>query len=219
MTVESNSIVFLGFSGSVLSMIINSLKAAGFKGTCDIIENVETEDSVSFDNGMNCLRKWHSEHAFTSTDKLFFSLANSAVKIKTWQFFRDEYQLDQSQFIDIIHPFSSVSETTRSNKGVYLGPGVITDAYTELGFAVFINRGATVGHHTTVGEFCTINPGVHIAGHCNIGAGSTIGLGAIVFDHVNIGAGSIIGGGSVVTKDIPPGVLAYGNPCKVVRKL
>ena len=36
---------------------------------------------------------------------------------------------------------------------------------------------------------------------------------------VTIGAGSIIGAGSVVTKDIPSGVLAAGNPCKVIRKI
>ena len=47
----------------------------------------------------------------------------------------------------------------------------------------------------------------------------TIGMGATVFDHISIGDGSVVGGGSVVTKDIPPGVLAFGNPCKVVKEL
>lgn len=36
---------------------------------------------------------------------------------------------------------------------------------------------------------------------------------------VTIGAGSIIGAGSVVTRDIPAGVLAAGNPCRVIRKI
>lgn len=36
---------------------------------------------------------------------------------------------------------------------------------------------------------------------------------------VTIGAGSIIGAGSVVTKDIPAGVLAAGNPCRVIRPI
>ena len=34
-----------------------------------------------------------------------------------------------------------------------------------------------------------------------------------------IGQGSVIGAGSVVTKDIPPMVVAAGNPCKVIRKV
>ena len=36
---------------------------------------------------------------------------------------------------------------------------------------------------------------------------------------VTIGDGSVIGAGSVVTKDIPAGVLAFGNPCRVQRAL
>ena len=36
---------------------------------------------------------------------------------------------------------------------------------------------------------------------------------------VTIGSGCVIGAGSVVTKDIPAGVLAVGNPCRVIRKI
>lgn len=37
--------------------------------------------------------------------------------------------------------------------------------------------------------------------------------------NVTIGEGSVIGAGSVVCKDIPAGVLAVGNPCRVVKRL
>lgn len=40
-----------------------------------------------------------------------------------------------------------------------------------------------------------------------------------VMPGVTIGAGSVIGGGSVVISDIPAGVLAAGNPCRVIRKI
>ena len=46
-----------------------------------------------------------------------------------------------------------------------------------------------------------------------------IGGGAILCPGVTIGAGTVIGAGSVVTRDIPAGVLAAGNPCRVVRAL
>lgn len=38
-------------------------------------------------------------------------------------------------------------------------------------------------------------------------------------DGVTIGDDSVIGAGSVVTKDIPSGVVAAGNPCRVLRKI
>jgi acetyltransferase-like isoleucine patch superfamily enzyme len=40
-----------------------------------------------------------------------------------------------------------------------------------------------------------------------------------VLPGVTIGKGSVIGAGSLVTKDIPAGVLAYGNPCRVIRPI
>ena len=41
----------------------------------------------------------------------------------------------------------------------------------------------------------------------------------VICGGVTIGQGAVIGAGSVVTRDIPDGVLAAGNPCKVIRKL
>jgi maltose O-acetyltransferase len=46
-----------------------------------------------------------------------------------------------------------------------------------------------------------------------------LGGGAIVCPGVTIGRATVIGAGSVVTKDIPAGVVAVGNPCRVLRTL
>jgi maltose O-acetyltransferase len=46
-----------------------------------------------------------------------------------------------------------------------------------------------------------------------------IGSGAIVCPGVTIGANSVVGAGAVVTRDIPPDVVAAGNPCRVIRPL
>ncbi len=52
-----------------------------------------------------------------------------------------------------------------------------------------------------------------------IGDDCWIGGGAIILAGVTIGNGSVIGAGSVVTKDIPAGVVALGNPCRVVKSV
>lgn len=49
--------------------------------------------------------------------------------------------------------------------------------------------------------------------------GAFIGGGVIILPGVTIGSGSVIGAGSVVTRDIPPDVVAAGNPCRVIRKI
>jgi maltose O-acetyltransferase len=50
-----------------------------------------------------------------------------------------------------------------------------------------------------------------------IGADVWIGGAALILAGVNIGSRSVIGAGSVVTRDVPEGVFAAGNPCRVVR--
>lgn len=46
-----------------------------------------------------------------------------------------------------------------------------------------------------------------------------IGGGTIVLPGVTIGKGSVVAAGSVVTKDIPPGVVVAGNPCRVIKSI
>jgi len=57
------------------------------------------------------------------------------------------------------------------------------------------------------GKPITIGDNCWIAGNVTILAGA------------NIGKGCVIGAGSVVTKDIPDNMLAYGNPCRPIRKI
>ena len=52
-----------------------------------------------------------------------------------------------------------------------------------------------------------------------IGENTWIGACAVIVPGVHIGKNCVIGAGSVVTKDIPDGVVAVGNPCRVMRQV
>jgi len=49
--------------------------------------------------------------------------------------------------------------------------------------------------------------------------GVWLGGGVIVLPGVTIGAGTVVGAGAVVTRDLPPGVVAVGNPARVLRPI
>ncbi|MGD9964155.1 MAG: sugar O-acetyltransferase [Candidatus Izemoplasmatales bacterium] len=53
----------------------------------------------------------------------------------------------------------------------------------------------------------------------SIGDNVWIGGNTVINPGVKIGNNVVIGSGSVVTKDIPDNMLAYGNPCKVIRAI
>jgi maltose O-acetyltransferase len=61
--------------------------------------------------------------------------------------------------------------------------------------------------------------GLELGRPVDIGSDVWIGGSAIICPGVTIGEGAVIGAGSVVTRDIPAGVFAAGNPCRVIRSL
>lgn len=63
------------------------------------------------------------------------------------------------------------------------------------------------------------NAGLEFAKQIKVGNSVWFGAGVIVLPGISIGDDVVIGAGSIVTKDIPSGVLAVGNPCKVIRKI
>lgn len=91
--------------------------------------------------------------------------------------------------------------------------------------------------HIYVGDYTMFGPNVTVAtaGHpilpelrekgyqynapVRIGKNCWIGAGAIILPGISIGDNVVIGAGSVVTKDLPPDVVAVGNPCRVLRKI
>ena len=52
-----------------------------------------------------------------------------------------------------------------------------------------------------------------------IGKNCWLGAGVIVLPGVTIGDNTVVGAGSVVTKDLPPNVVAVGNPARILREI
>lgn len=123
---------------------------------------------------------------------------------------------------------------------VWMEPPFFCDygANIELGERVFFNFNCVVLDvcPVRIGRFTLIGPAVQIytAMHpfdaaerrkaeygkpVTIGEDVWIGGGAIVLPGVSIGARTVIGAGSVVTRDVPEGVFAAGNPCRVIRAI
>ena len=96
---------------------------------------------------------------------------------------------------------------------------ILDGAKVTFGDNVFVAPGCgfyTAGHPLDAERR---NAGLEYALPIRIGNNVWIGAQVCVLPGVTIGDNSVIGAGSVVTKDIPAGVLAAGNPCRVIRPI
>src|SRR3954465_13410720 len=129
--------------------------------------------------------------------------------------------------------FGAGGESVRSTPPSYCDYG----SNILLGERVFFNFNCVVLDvcRVTVGDFALFGPSVQIytathpmnaelrrkqefAKPIDIGSDVWVGGGAIICPGVKIGSKNVIGAGSVVTRDIPDGVFAAGNPCRVIRE-
>lgn len=119
------------------------------------------------------------------------------------------------RFVSAIHPSAVISPSATIGEGTVIMAGAVVNADAVIGKHCIISTGATVDHDCIIEDYCHIAPGAHVTGGTRIGEGSWIGVGASVIQCITIGKNCMIGAGSVVVRDIPDGVTAYGNPCRI----
>jgi len=102
--------------------------------------------------------------------------------------------------------------------------------YMNFGCVILDCNPVRIGANVLFGPYVQLYAGFHptdpalrrtgreLAAPITIGDNVWIGGGAIICPGVTIGENSTIGAGSVVTRDIPAGVVAVGNPCRVLRE-
>ena len=103
--------------------------------------------------------------------------------------------------------------------------------YANYNLVILDEAPVRIGDYVFLGPDCGIytashpvnarqrNEGLEYARPVTIGSHVWLGGGVRILPGVRIGSNVIIGSGSVVTKDIPDGVIAAGNPCKILREI
>ena len=120
---------------------------------------------------------------------------------------------------NIIDPTATVSSHSALGTGIFVGKKAVVNAGTMIKDCAIINTAAVVEHDCQIGSFAHISPSATLCGNVTVGFGTHIGAGATIQQGITVGEHAIIGMGSVVVHDIPDGVVAFGNPCREVRKV
>lgn len=124
-----------------------------------------------------------------------------------------------------------IREECQIGDDVSIWSNSVIDYGCRIGDRVKIHTGCYVAQFTVLADDVFLAPGVMIGNDLYpgneesarlmegpvIGAGAQIGVNVTILPYVRIGEGALIGAGSVVTRDIPDGMVAYGNPARPTR--
>lgn len=125
--------------------------------------------------------------------------------------------INVKSFATAIHPSSIISPNSTIDVGTVVMQGVVVQSCASIGKHCIINTQSSIGHDVIVHDFVHVASGATVCGGVEIGECAWIGAGSVVKQGIKIGKNCMIGAGSVVVKDIPDNVVAYGNPCRIVR--
>lgn len=155
---------------------------------------------------------------------------------KLWEYNQIQPKDMDKRFAKLQDMFAEIGE------GSYIEPPLHANfggKHVHFGKNVYANYNLTMvdDSYIYVGDNTMIGPNVTIAtaGHpidpalrdvqaqfnmeVHIGRNVWLGGGCVLLPGVSIGDNTVIGAGSIVTKDIPANVVAYGNPCRVIREI
>jgi len=218
---SKKKLILLGFCAGAIPPITEMANELENITHFDIVKNVEvhTTRPIIFPGfNINIFSDEEYNHNNFDSHPVHFGVLSSHIKYVLFEYFSRNYSLNKENFLSLIRQSSFVSKSSETGHGFLMDHLSVISSFTKIGFGVTFKRGSTIGHHCEVGDYVSLNPGAVVSGYVKIGEGTEVGTGVSVVNNVSIGRHCLIGAGSVVTKDIPDGVVAYGNPCKVIRK-
>jgi UDP-N-acetylbacillosamine N-acetyltransferase len=213
---KCKKIVIWGASGHAL-VVANAAEISGFFQVVGFLDDINPAQRLTPLPGRNVLggRETLDDIRQGGVLDIALGFGDCDARLKVGPFLRE------NRFIvaTIVHPSSIIAEDVVLGEGTVVLAGVVIDPGCKIGKYCIINNNAIISHQSEIEDGVHVCPGVNIAGNVHIGRGAWIGIGTTVIEKLSIGEGSFVGAGSTVVGDIPGGVLAFGSPARVIRKI
>lgn len=183
----------LGFlDGQVVGVVVAGLSVLGRDDELAAVAEIQGCDSVCIGIGDNFTRELQMDRCRAAVSELSFPT--------------------------VVHPAAVIASDVSLGEGTVVVGGAVVNVSARVGRGCILNTKSSLDHDCVMEDFASLAPGVTVGGESFVGRGAAIGIGATVLNRVRIGAGTVVGAGSTVIHDLPPGVIAYGTPARIVRE-
>ena len=172
-------------------------------------------DDVREEKSLNGIKIYKFEEILSLTDvECIIALGEPSYREKQY----NRLSENNIQIATLIDPSAIVSDSAIIKKGC------IISAFSLIANKVYIKENSiiqtyvNVGHDIIIGKHSVLSSNVSPGGGDVFGDKVYVGMGAVIKEKLNIGNNSIIGMGACVFNDIPPDVIALGNPARPIRR-
>ena len=120
--------------------------------------------------------------------------------------------------ITLIHPGVYIDETVRLGEGVVICEGVTITSNIVIGENSYIHPHAAIGHDVTIGRHSVIGTNSQVGGSNRIGDRAYMGFLSGTKEGLTVGNDVICSAGAIIFRDMPDGVIAVGNPARIMKR-
>jgi sugar O-acyltransferase (sialic acid O-acetyltransferase NeuD family) len=212
----NNSLLLIGGGGHCKS-VLDTISSGLFKWSKIFIVDSKLNNG-SLVNGFQVIGNDNDlESLFSKGFKNAFITIGGIETYKKRKQIYNKLKLIGFSLPNIIDKTAHLSKYSIVSEGIFIGKNVFINIDSSIGICSIINTSSIVEHDCILDNFSHLSTCTVINGGVSIGEGTFIGSNSVVKNGIRIGENTIIGMGSNVLHDIPMNVLAYGNPCKVIK--
>lgn len=202
----------VGAGGLGREVYIVAKKINAVKHRWDEIFFMDTNRSITEVLGVRCL---DVDEAMQTIDDLEVVVAIGEPRIREKVY--NDIHNGGKELATLIHPGVYIDETTTIGKGCIICEGVTITSCVEIGDNTFVHPHAVIGHDIKIGKHCMIGANSEIGGANVIGDRSYFGFMSGTKELLTIGQDVICSAGAIVFRDLPDGVIAVGNPARIMK--
>jgi len=130
----------------------------------------------------------------------------------------ENLNVERSRYARIIHPSAMIAPDAEIGYNTIIMANVVISCGVTIGNHCIILPNTVISHDSVVSDCCCIGSNVAISGYVVIAPNCYIGSGTNIREKTHIREGTLVGLGSNVISNIEGGMLALGNPARVIRR-
>ncbi len=131
----------------------------------------------------------------------------------------EEFKSKNATFMNLIHPWSSISSTVEMGEGNIFQRGCTVHCNAKIGNANYLNGAVNLSHDAEIGNYNFLAPYSMVLGNSKLGSSNHLGPQSILLENAKVGDNNLLAPSSVIYKGCKNNCRMMGSPALKVGEM